>query len=135
MKLLSKLILFALLGVMFSTTSCKKYAGPGGKASIEGTLLGIKYDGAGNVLATYPLMKHDVYIIYGDDMEQTIPDDDMESSYDGSFAFKFLNKGVYRIFTYAKCPSCASGDTTLLYTVEITDKTQVVDLGTIEVRD
>ena len=102
---------------------------------ISGTLKGMKYDGAGNLLASYPLMDHDVFIIYGDDETNVIPNDDTKSSYDGSFEFSLLQKGTYRIFTYAKCPACASGDTVIIKTVELTDKKETVDLGTIEVRD
>jgi len=128
-------VCFFLLGAMFTFNSCKKYEGPGGKASITGTIIGKKYDGAGNLLASYPLTKHDVFIIYGDDPTNTVFDDDTKSSYDGAFRFDNLVKGTYRVFTYGKCPSCASGDTTFLYSVEVTDKKGEVDLGNIEVRD
>lgn len=124
-----------LFGSLVLLSSCKKYEGPGGKASITGTVIGKKYDGAGNLLASYALMKHDVFIIYGNDTDNTIFNDDTKSSYDGKFKFDKLVKGTYRIFTYSKCPTCASGDTTLLYTVEISDKKGEVDLGIIEVRD
>lgn len=126
----------AFLVIVFLGTSCKKYAGPGGKATISGIIRGNKYDGANNLLASYPKAKYDVYIIYDNEGEETnIPNDDVETSYDGSFSFNFLQKGNYRIFTYSECPSCASGDTVIIHSVEITAKDETIDLGTINIRD
>lgn len=115
-------------------TSCKKVEGPGGSSTIKGKLHAVVYDGANNLINEYDLEKHDVYIIYGDDENETYFDDDIETSYDGTFEFRYLEKGNYRIFCYEKCPTCPSGDDVIILEAEITDKNQVIDLGTINVR-
>lgn len=129
-----KIIIYLSLGIAI-LASCKKFEGPGGKAQITGSIQGNKYDGAGNLLATYAMKDHNVYLIYGNDSGDNFYDDDISTSYDGSFEFNYLTKGNYRLFTYGKCPSCPGGDTVLIYDIEITGKKEVIDLGTINIRD
>jgi hypothetical protein len=126
---------FSISLIALVVLSCSKYEGPGGKASITGTIQGNKFDGAGNLLTTYPMKDHDVYLIYGNESGENFYDDDISTSYDGSFEFTYLAKGNYRLFTSGKCPSCPGGDSVLIYNIEITDKKEVVDLGTINIRD
>ena len=136
MKTKFSIVLLTLVVILFSAASCKKYAGPGGKATISGKIQGNKYDGANNLLASYPKSQYDVYIIYDNEGEESnVPNDDVETSYDGSFSFNFLQKGSYRIYTYTECPSCASGDSVIIHSVEITAKDETIDLGTINIRD
>lgn len=131
MKLVARI--FVVLLVTTTFLGCKKVEGPGGSSSIEGKIYAKVRDGFGNVVKEYYLEKEDVYIIYGGD--GTYFDDDIETSYDGSFRFDYLEVGTYQIFVYEKClpNECESGKRVVLKTVEITEKKSTVDLGTIEI--
>lgn len=95
-----------LLLVSFSIIffySCKKEAGKGGKSSISGKVVARKYD-----LTTHPgtytspeynAGDEDVYIIYGDAVTYG---DHQKTNYDGSYEFKYLNKGNYKVYAYSK---------------------------------
>jgi hypothetical protein len=73
-----------------------------------------------------------VYIIYGN--ESTFYDDDIKTSYDGSFEFRYLKKGNYTVFVYEDCSTCPSGVKEVKIPVEITKNNQIVDLDTINVK-
>lgn len=129
------------VGLLFLTlplSGCKKVEGPGGAATIQGKINIQVYDGAENLINEYEGHKFDVYIIYGDDPTETYFDDDVETSYDGTFKFRYLEPGKYRIFFYEDCnnsqqSTCYSGKVVTEIEVEITDKKEIVDLGTINV--
>lgn len=138
MKIKSLFFLFSLSSLLFLGTGCTKVEGPGGAATIKGKIHLKVHDGADNLLYEYDAPKFDVYIIYGDAEGEAYFDDDIETSYDGSFEFSFLEPGNYQIFVYEDCnnaqaPTCYSGKIVTVYDVEITDKKQVVDLGVINV--
>tara|TARA_B110000503_G_scaffold122731_1_gene187643 strand:+ start:1330 stop:1725 length:396 start_codon:yes stop_codon:yes gene_type:complete len=120
------------LFLLLSLNSCKKIEGPGGSSSIVGKIHAEIYDGAGNLLTEYDIEKEDVFIIYG--AESTTFDDDVETSYDGTFKFDFLEEGSYQIFVYEKDPNIPSGKVVKILTTEITAKNSIVDLGTIIIR-
>jgi len=126
-----------LLGVIIALnlSGCKKVPGPGGSSSIIGNLQRVEYNSDGSIFYQYDLAKEDVYIIYGND--ETVYDDDVETSYDGNFRFDYLEKGKYQVFVYEKCIGldCKPGEKkVLLFDVEITEKKSTVDLGTIYVQ-
>ena len=131
MKLPMLFISFLFLTALFS--GCKKVEGPGGSSSIVGKVYIVDKDAAGNILSEYYAPKFDVFLIYGTDGVSF--DDDVETSYDGSFKFDFLEKGDYQLFVYEKCNTCPGGDTVLITNVEITDKKSTFDVGTITVID
>lgn len=124
-----------ILFLGFQLQSCKKVEGKGGAATIKGSILGKKYNSVGNLIAEYPLAKHDLFIIYG--QNSTYFDDKIETSFDGSFEFRNLQPGTYTIYTIGKDPTVSSGDKTISQTITIAkkDKKSVIDLGIIEVRD
>jgi hypothetical protein len=133
-----KLYMVALgLGVMTFSSSCKKDPGEGGTSTIKGKVLVKHITGAPPIDTTYYGGNVDVYIIYGTD--HSAYDDDYDTSFDGTYQFKYLQNGTYKIFAY-------SIDTTgysqgFLYanrpkvpvfvTVEITDKNQTVEVPDI----
>lgn len=125
--------LFLLLTLSVSIFSCKKVEGEGGASTINGSLLGKKYNSVNVLIAEYPLAKHDVFIIYGSN--STYFDDKIETSYDGTFEFRNLQPGVYTIFCYEKDDNEPSGDGVIIQTVKIEKKKDNVSLGVIEVRD
>ena len=108
--------------------------GLGGRAMITGKLSGKFYSDDQLTLfnGTGVLADEDVYIVYG--TGDTYFDDDIKSSYDGSFQFKYLRPGKYTVFVYENCFPCSSLQEVVLSEIEITAKDQVVDLGTITLK-
>ena len=86
--------------------SCKKEEGQGGKATIEGKLYNNLYDPNGKFLKKEEARDVDVYIIYGNNI---VYDDNNNTHSDGTYSFKYLRKGKYKLFAYSDCNSCPSG--------------------------
>ena len=121
-----KLILpILILFIVFS--SCRKVEGPGGSVTIKGVV--IERNHVGTSIFEYPAADQDVYIIYGS--ENSFYDDDVSTSYDGSFEFRYLQKGDYQIFAYQDNPSVASGTDEVLVQVNANENNQVIILDTI----
>lgn len=118
---------------LFLGSGCTKIEGPGGAATIKGKVHVTEYDGAGNEINNYFAPKFDVFIIYGNEEGENFYDDDVETSFDGSFEFNFLEVGNYKIFVYEDCNTCFSGKSEQVIPVELTGKKEVFDVGTIEV--
>ena len=125
-------LLFAFLN------SCKKQEGTGGTSSISGTVIAdVIFDNKnGDTLGTnQKLANTSVYICYGTD---SIPSDNIKTSYNGSFRFDYLQKGSYTLYVLSDniVPSIPYPSTNFqLYTIvkkriEITDKNKNVDAGT-----
>jgi hypothetical protein len=99
---MKKILLTLVLGFLLITTfnSCKKEAGEGGNCTISGKVFVKDYN------STFTTLQEEyygpglwVYIIYGDDKDYG---DRIETSYDGSFEFKYLRPGTYHIYTFSK---------------------------------
>lgn len=138
MRLKSFPFFLGLILLSLPLSGCKKIEGPGGAATITGKIHITEYDSAENPIVNYNPEKFDVFIIYGDDETETVFDDDTKTSYDGSFKFRNLEPGKYRIFYYEDCnnsqlSTCFSGKKVTIKEVTITGKKDVVDLGTLEV--
>lgn len=137
MKRKSIVYFFAALMLTLPMLGCNKIEGPGGAATIQGRLYIEEYDSGGNLIKQYDGAGRDVYIIYGDDPTETYFHDDVETSYDGTFKFRFLEPGNYRIFYYEdktfnelnQNPNGAN-EKVIIHDVVINDKKEVVDLGT-----
>ncbi|MBM3184753.1 MAG: hypothetical protein FJZ67_00495 [Bacteroidetes bacterium] len=127
---MKSILIFLVVLVVFS--ACSKYEGQGGAATIKGVVVERKYNSLGNVIASYLAQDQDVYIIYGS--ENTFYDDDIKTSFDGTFEFRYLRKGVYKIFVYEDCNTCPSGKKEVLKEIEITDKNQVLILDTMYIK-
>jgi len=125
------LLLLSILALGVST-SCKKVEGSGGSATIKGIIQEQKYNALGNIIAEYPGSDQDVYLIYG--TADQFYDDDVKTSYDGSFMFKYLQKGTYTIFVYEDDATKPSGKNVIKETFDITEKGQIIDLDTINIR-
>lgn len=135
MKIIKRSLQFslAIAGALFLFQSCSKVEGPGGSSSIKGKIHINVYDVAGNLINDYDAPDEDVFLIYGE--EDTFYDEDVKTSYDGSFEFNYLQKGKYRLFVYQDCNTCASGEEAVFVDVEITDKKTTTDVGTINIVD
>ena len=127
---MKNIFLLVIIGLVI--TSCTKEEGQGGSASIEGFVYEYKLNILGDTISRYSAADQDVYIIYGND--DTFYDDNIKTSYDGSFKFPYLQKGKYTVFVYEDCATCLSGKKEILRPIEITKKNQVVDLDTIDIR-
>lgn len=113
----------------------KKNEGPGGQAIVRGKIYGREYNASFTQLVDeYYVAEEDVYIVYGDD---EIYSDDMKTNHDGSFEFKYLEKGKYTIFVYSKDSTFTvpGGKQAIFVEFEITDKKEEVDLGEIVILD
>ncbi len=124
------LLLLSIL-VLSASTSCKKVEGPGGGATIKGIIQEQKYNALGNIIAEYPAANQSVYLIYG--TTDQFYDDDIKTSYDGSYVFNYLQKGTYTLFVYEDDINQPSGKNVVKQTFEITDKSEVKDLGIINI--
>ena len=125
-KLLTLIIISSLI-----ITSCKKPAGEGGKATIKGKVFVQNYNGNFTQLNDeYYAQGERVYIIYGD---ETSVGDDVRTSYDGSYEFKYLRKGNYKIYAFSKDSTLSSLNkkVEVLKNVEIKSKKETVELPTI----
>jgi len=123
--------LLTLVLVQLLILGCSKAPGIGGRAQIKGKVIGKFY--SDQELTSFtglsPLGDERVYLIYGN--EKTQYDDDVRTSYDGSFEFNYLRPGKYVVFMYENCYPCASLQKEKLFEVEIGGKDEVVDLGDI----
>ena len=70
-----------------------------------------------------------MYLIYGS--ENTFYDDDIKTSFDGSFEFRYLQKGDYQVFSYQDNPTVASGTDEVLLEINASSNNEVVVLDTI----
>ena len=131
MKSLNILVI-CLIGL--TLFSCVKTEGVGGGGHVKGYVFGKKFNSLGTLISSYDMQDADVYIIYGDDEFKAF-DDRARTSYDGSFEFKYLKKGTYTIFTYSKCVTCGGADSAVFATVKVNEKNEVIDVGTLTVRD
>lgn len=126
---------FFIAAIIITSTSCTKEAGVGGSGSVSGMVLINDYNSLGTFLGEYNAQNYKVYIIYGN--EGGAYDDDVNTSHDGSFEFKYLQKGDYELFVYsdyAYCPLCGNlGDSVVSVKFQITEKKQVLDLSNISV--
>lgn len=132
-KKITGILSFCLLAI-FSFTSCEKEAGEGGTSTIKGKVIIYNFDPQfQGIPDTLPARDENVYIIYGGD--HATYDDDYKTTYDGSFEFKYLQKGKYKLFAYSKDSTGAYNGTVnsqyrpkvpVFVEVDITDKNQTV---------
>jgi len=122
-----KIVILIVLSIVF--IGCNKVEGEGGTSSITGKLIVNDLNGLGNLQATFPGADEDVFIVYGKD--NTTYNDKVSTSYDGTYRFDNLTEGSYKLFSYSKCDTCASGNIEVLVDVVISAKKQVVEAADI----
>ena len=131
---LNKFLFAGIFSLILSVliVSCSKEAGEGGTASIKGKVYGDYYNKSFTTFygSSYVPDK-DVYIIYGDDASYG---ERVRTSYDGSFEFKYLRKGDYKVFVYSidSTLTLPSGLNTILKSGTIDENGQELDLGTFK---
>jgi hypothetical protein len=116
-KIIFGLILASIL------TSCEKQEGRGGNSAIYGQVYQNVYDNSGSFVVKEEAREVNVYLIYG---ETGVYDDNMDTHYDGSYEFRYLHPGKYKVFAYSDCDSCPSNTVAVEVSVEITGKNETV---------
>lgn len=117
----------ACLSVLF-IAGCDSLPGDGGTSTITGKIYIERYNEFGTLYQEYYGGDVKVYIIYGDNIGY---DDEVRTSYDGTYKFQFLRKGSYTIFAYSDCLTCDGGTEAKITVAEITDNNQVLELPDI----
>lgn len=102
--IVKKIILSIIALVAIVTSSCVKEEGEGGTSIVQGKIYKVLHPNNNFTLKadTFPAAKEDVYIIYGND---AVYGDKMETSYDGTFQFRYLTKGSYRVYAFSTLPN------------------------------
>lgn len=122
----------ALAAIPFALliNSCSSGSGPGGKASIQGTVEATRWlNNCTTNAGTFLAEDEDVYIIYGDDPSYG---DRVKTGPGGVFYFQYLRPGKYTIYAYSTNCTVAQKEAVIME-VEITDKKQVLITDTLEI--
>ena len=126
---------FRIISSVFLVTilifSCRKVEGPGGSVTIKGIV--VERNHVGNAVFEYPAADQDVYLIYGS--ENSFYDDDIKTSFDGSFEFRYLQKGDYQLFVYEEDNAEPSGTSEILIPINASDNNQIITLDTIYINN
>lgn len=128
-------VFFAVFFLIF-LSSCEKEPGEGGNARIRGKIWVKNYDPYFTIVEReYYGQDINVMIYYGDNIS---PDDKIETNANGEFEFQYLRKGDYTIMVYSDVfPDSLnpSGTVAVDTTVTITDRKEIIDIGTLEIQD
>ncbi len=126
-------ILFSI--VIFLFVGCKKEAGVGGDASINGKVFSKHYNSTFTTLLNQDYCPDTyVYIVYGANINYG---QRIKTNYKGEFEFKYLYKGDYHIYTYSIDSSAivngeiSPNDSAVVVDVSIADRKEKIDIGNI----
>jgi len=126
---------FKIISSVFLVTiliySCRKVEGPGGSVTIKGIV--VERNHVGNAVFEYPAADQDVYLIYGN--ENSFYDDDIKTSFDGSFEFRYLQKGDYQVFVYEENNAEPSGTSEIIIPINASENNQIITLDTIYINN
>lgn len=110
--------------------SCSKEEGYGGLAKINGKVYGYDVTSSGSIRAEGYVGEAKVYISKHGDPYYF---DDVNTSYDGSFQFRFLNEGSYDLWVYSDCDTCTWKQKYEIKAVTVSSKKQTVLLPDFEI--
>ncbi len=130
-KYASHNLLYIAIILVIGISSCSKPAGEGGTSRIKGKIYIRDYNSTFTILQDqFYAMEERVYIIYGDN---DFYDDDIRTSYDGTYVFDNLRKGTYSVFAYSDDSTFTApgGMYPVIQTVEITEEYQTIEVPTI----
>jgi hypothetical protein len=120
-----------LIFLTLSFFACKKQPGLGGLATIKGKIFATDVTASGSVRDSGFLGNQTVFISAAGD---TYSFDNVKTSYDGSFEFKFLQKGDYDIWTFSNCDTCTwKQKKVLIPNINISGRTETVDMGVVKI--
>lgn len=132
------LVIFYIL-ISIVLFSCKKDPGQGGTSFINGKVYARYYNKTFSAkLSEGYAPKIGVYIIYGNNVSYG---DNQSTSFDGSFEFRYLQKGDYTIYAYSKDSTGAYTGAVNIYApnvaiikkVTITGRKQTVTVPDIQI--
>jgi hypothetical protein len=93
-KKITSLFIAALL--LAALAGCEKPEGKGGKATVKGKVYATDFDNSQRIPISRGYVSGErVYIVYGN---TNVVGDDVRTSYDGSYEFKYLTKGHYKVY-------------------------------------
>jgi len=136
---MNKYLPFIIIILTIGISACKKEAGIGGTSSIRGKVYTYDYNDNYTFKTTdYYAPEEDVYIIYGDDITYG---ERIKTNYDGSYEFKYLREGKYKVYSYSKDSTGAynlkanpkAAKIPIIKEVEISSKRQTVSVSNIEI--
>lgn len=109
--------------IIIFLSSCSKEEGYGGLAAIEGKVYAKDFNSGGTLVDEDYLGDVSVYISKSGETNYF---DKVDSAYDGSFMFKFLQKGTYDIWVFGDCDNCTWDQTYEKKTVTISSSKETV---------
>lgn len=132
MKNISIIKILVSLVFILVFISCEKDAGEGGNSSIYGKVWVRDYNANFTLLQYwYYGQDEDVFIIYGNNKSYS---DKISTNFDGTFEFRYLRPGKYRIYSYSKDSTMVSSALVANgKEIEITGDNQEVNAGTIDI--
>ena len=131
MKRSYKFIGGIIIIILFIFSSCTK-EGPGGNSTITGKVTIQLYDKGFRVSqGEYSAADKDVFICYGNNDNVS---NDTKTSANGTFQFRFLTKGDYRIFVYSEDLSLLSGKDIVSTLVSIPTNHSTEDAGELFIK-
>jgi len=124
--------LFMLLMIPMLMISCKKEPGSGGKSTIYGKVLVKDYNSTFTfLLETYYGPEIWVYLVYGDDRDYG---DRIQTSFDGTWEFKYLRPGTYKVYALSKDSTLQTlAPVPVIREVVIPDKKQDIEVPDLEI--
>ncbi len=123
-------LLLSLL-LLLGGSACEKFEGEGGSCTLVGKVFIQNFNGSGQLVEEYYAPDERVFIIYGQD---SIYSDEMRTNYDGSFRFKYLYKGDYRVYAYSECDTCAAPEVPVMVSATFTKNQETIHTADIVIR-
>jgi hypothetical protein len=107
-------------------SACKKIEGKGGQATIKGKLYSKSVFNVNS--SSRAEVNEDVYIIYGNGSSEN---DKIRTSGDGSFEFRFLQPGNYKLYAFGLDTSNPKASVTVAYykEIKVNSKKEVVEVS------
>lgn len=130
-------LLVTSVSILFA--SCEKSAGEGGDARIIGKVYAHKYNASFTYkFGSYYEPDEKVFLVYDDDLTAS---DNTDTNFDGTYEFRFLRKGKYKIYVYSKDSTGAyqlkanvnAPEIPVIREAEITKKNQTIVVPDIEI--
>ena len=120
-------MLLISVGVSSLLSSCEKQPGSGGTSTIYGKVWVKDYNSAfTNLQEAYYGPDIWVYLVYGTDRDYS---DRIRTSPDGTWEFKYLRTGNYKVYTYSKDSTLmTSAPIAVSREVEITGRKQEIEV-------
>lgn len=133
------IFLTSLIALGLLVNSCKDNAGEGGDSRIIGKVYAHKFNASFTYkFGSYYEPDEKVYLVYDDDLSAS---ENVDTNYDGTYEFKFLRRGKYKVYCYSKDSTGAyllqaniqAPEIAMIREVEIKKKGETVIVDDIEI--